>query len=61
LYWIKFISDYFYLKHLSKFFKKEDLSKHIWWATIAHAFYIVVIGLSAQVYKTYDWKGRTTK
>ncbi len=61
LYCIKFVSDYFYLKQLSKFFDQENLSKHIWWATLAHALYVVTIGIWAQFYKSYEWKGRRTK
>ena len=58
LYIIKFLADYFYLRHLCHYFNSRELINSIWWATLFHAIYIFIIGISAQFYKTYEWKGR---
>lgn len=60
-YIIKFNVDYIYQSKFSRYFGKEKLIKHITWASLAHAFYITIVGIWAQFYKTYDWKGRATK
>lgn len=57
----KTIADYLLLSRASTYFKRKDLLQIFWPAQILHVFYIAGIGLAANVYKNYTWKGRQVK
>ena len=62
LQWLaKIIVDYFYLGMVSRYFKRNDLMKTFWSASIYHLIYIIVIGALGNVVKKYEWKGRKVK
>jgi cellulose synthase/poly-beta-1,6-N-acetylglucosamine synthase-like glycosyltransferase len=58
---LKSISDYFFLRTMSRFFKREDLLEPFLLPQILHVLYIIVVGSLANFKKTYQWKGRTVK
>lgn len=54
----KIFADYLLLRKASIFFKRKDLLRVFWVAQVLHIFYIAIVGLWANLYKTYQWKGR---
>jgi cellulose synthase/poly-beta-1,6-N-acetylglucosamine synthase-like glycosyltransferase len=57
----KSISDYFFLRTMARFFKREDLMQGYFTAQWMHILYIIGVGSLANFKKTYKWKGRTVK
>lgn len=55
---IKTFQDYHLLREASTYFDRKDLMRYFWPAQILHILYIAVIGLAANLVKTYRWKGR---
>jgi len=58
---IKATADYHLLSTAASFFEKQALMRRFWLAQGLHILYIALIGLLANVKKTYDWKGRMVK
>ena len=58
---LKTISDYFFLRTMSRFFNREDLMRPFLTPQYLHILYIIVVGSLANFKKTYKWKGRTVK
>jgi cellulose synthase/poly-beta-1,6-N-acetylglucosamine synthase-like glycosyltransferase len=58
---LKSIADYFFLRTMARFFKREDLLQPFLRPQILHILYIIVVGSLANFKKTYQWKGRTVK
>lgn len=54
----KILADYLLLRRASIFFKRKELLRVFWLAQVLHIFYIAMVGLWANLYKTYQWKGR---
>lgn len=57
----KTIADYFFLKHMSRYFNRKDLMKNFFAAQFLHLCYIIIVGTLANVVKRYNWKGRKVK
>ena len=57
----KTIADYFFLKKMSTYFKKEELMKSFIPAQYLHILYIVVVGIAGNFVKRYEWKGRKVR
>jgi cellulose synthase/poly-beta-1,6-N-acetylglucosamine synthase-like glycosyltransferase len=58
---IKATADYQLLSTAAVFFDKQALMRRFWLAQGLHILYITLIGLLANVKKTYEWKGRRVK
>lgn len=58
---IKIILDYGFLTIMTRFFNREDLMKSFLTSQIMHLLYIIFVGISSNVKKTYTWKGRQTR
>jgi cellulose synthase/poly-beta-1,6-N-acetylglucosamine synthase-like glycosyltransferase len=58
---LKSIADYFFLRTMARFFKREDLLHPFLPPQYLHVLYIIVVGSLANFKKTYQWKGRTVK
>ncbi len=58
---LKSIADYFFLRTMARFFKREDLLHPFLPPQYLHILYIIVVGSLANFKKTYQWKGRTVK
>jgi cellulose synthase/poly-beta-1,6-N-acetylglucosamine synthase-like glycosyltransferase len=58
---LKSIADYFFLRTMARFFKREDLLHPFLPPQFLHIMYIIVVGSLANFKKTYQWKGRTVK
>lgn len=57
--WIaKMVVDFVFLYTTSEFFKKKKLLKYYFVFEIFHVLYIVLIGVTANLVKTYTWKDR---
>ena len=54
----KAIVDYFFLKKMTAFFKREDLMGYFLSAQIWHILYIVLVGIGSFFWKKTEWKGR---
>lgn len=54
-------ADYRLLRTGAVFFQRQDLLRIFWPAQVAHILYIAVIGLCANLYEQYEWKGRKVK
>lgn len=59
----KITIDYYFLKPLAIFFKRDDLMRPVTFAisTVLHLVYIISIGTYANLVKNYQWKGRIVK
>lgn len=55
---VKIVVDYFYLGMVSRYFKRNDLMKTFWTASVYHLLYIILIGAVGNLVKKYEWKGR---
>jgi len=53
--------DYIFLKKASQFFNRGDLMSSFFPAQVLHILYIAGIGLMANLFKTYQWKGRKVR
>ena len=53
--------DFFFLRMMCRFFKREDLMPIFLPAQFLHIIYIAVIGVLGNVVKRYEWKGRKVK
>lgn len=51
-------ADYLLLKKAAVFFGRKDLLRVFWPAQVLHILYIAGVGLWANLYKKYQWKGR---
>ena len=58
---LKSIADYFFLRTMARFFKREDLMRPFLTPQYMHILYIIAVGSLANFKKTYTWKGRTVK
>lgn len=54
----KIVADYLLLYTASTFFWRKDLLRVFWPAQVLHILYIAGVGLWANLYKKYQWKGR---
>jgi len=54
----KIVADYLLLHQASIFFGRKDLLRVFWPAQALHILYIAGVGLWANLYKKYQWKGR---
>lgn len=54
----KIVADYLLLHTASTFFGRKDLLRVFWPAQVLHIVYIAGVGLWANLYKKYQWKGR---
>ncbi len=55
---VKLAADYFYLRMMAKFFRREDLMKSYVASQFIHIAYIAVVGLLGMLVHRYEWKGR---
>ncbi len=54
----KALIDHFLLREATRFFRQPTLMKVFFPAQILHVVYFAVIGLAANLWKRYPWKGR---
>lgn len=54
-------SDYRLLREGSRFFGRPELMRHFWVSQGLHIAYIAVVGLTANLVKEYEWKGRRVR
>ncbi len=54
----KTISDFIFLRMMSRFFNRPDLIRPFLTPQYLHILYIIVVGSLANFKKTYNWKGR---
>lgn len=54
----KIVADYLLLHQASTFFGRKGLLRVFWPAQVLHIVYIAGVGLWANLYKKYQWKGR---
>lgn len=53
--------DYGMLREAARFFQRTDLLRSFWPSQVLHIAYIALVGLLANVVRTYEWKGRKVK
>lgn len=58
LFFSKILADYQLLNRATHFFNRKDLMQHFFKSQCLHIGYMAVIGLLANVFKQYEWKGR---
>lgn len=58
---IKIIFDYRILSSTTKFFQRRELMRDFLPAVFVHVVYIALVGLLANLVKTYEWKGRSLR
>lgn len=58
---IKSVADYQLLSTAARFFGQSHLLKRFWPAQFMHILYVALIGLLANVWKRYEWKGRRVR
>jgi len=58
LFLLKSLIDYYFLKRAARFFRRRSLLKGYLISQLHHIVYIALIGLMANLRKTYVWKGR---
>ena len=58
---VKVITDYFFLGAMSRFFGRKDLMKKYFSSVPLHLLYITLVGLLANMTKSYEWKGRKVR
>ncbi|GIV31718.1 MAG: glycosyl transferase [Saprospiraceae bacterium] len=55
---VKLAADFFYLRMMAKFFRREDLLKSYVASQFIHIAYIAGVGLLGMLVRRYEWKGR---
>lgn len=58
---IKSVMDFIYLGMMSRWFNKREVMRVFLQSEVMHILYICFIGLAANFFKTYTWKGRRVK
>ncbi|RMG85247.1 MAG: glycosyltransferase, partial [Bacteroidetes bacterium] len=57
----KSITDYYFLRQMCRFFRREDLLKNYPVSQLFHIAYILTVGILANIQKKYEWKGRRVR
>lgn len=61
LFSMKAFADYRLLSRATRYFGYQQLITYFWSALLVHIFYINIVGLGANFFSKYPWKGRITK
>ncbi len=61
LFLVKGLTDYFFLREMTAYFRRKDLMKSFISSQFLHLAYISIVGLLANLIKSYSWKGRRVK
>lgn len=61
LYAFKFLSDYLLQREAIRFFNKTDLERYFFISQNIHTFYIAWVGIVANLFPLYQWKGRRVR
>jgi cellulose synthase/poly-beta-1,6-N-acetylglucosamine synthase-like glycosyltransferase len=57
----KTMIDFYFLNQMALFFDRNDLMKRFYKSEMYHLLYIVIVGVTVQFKKKYEWKGRTVR
>jgi cellulose synthase/poly-beta-1,6-N-acetylglucosamine synthase-like glycosyltransferase len=55
---VKATADFFFLRGMCRFFKREDLLRSFVPSFFLHTLYIPLVGTASLFFKKYEWKGR---
>lgn len=58
LFGFKVVADYQLLGRATRFFHQAELLRYFWPSQFLHILYIALIGLLANIFREYEWKGR---
>lgn len=58
---IKLAFDYYFLSIMTRFFDRRELMTSFLPSQLMHLVYIIFVGISSNIKKTYTWKGRNVR